>query len=47
LQHYLQQALELYVQGDKPALLDKFMIKLKVLDEDFYHHAVNFLGLTN
>ncbi len=47
LQHYLQQALELYVQGDKPALLDKFMIKLKVLDEVFYHHAVNFLGLTN
>ena len=40
---YLQQAVELYLKVNNPRSLDKFMAKLKVLDEDFYDLAQKFL----
>jgi tetratricopeptide (TPR) repeat protein len=40
---YLQQTIELYVKVDNLHAFDKFMVKLKVLDEHFYSIAQEFL----
>ncbi len=43
LKTYLHETLELYMQVQNAHALDKFMAKLKVLDEEFYRIAEEFL----